>query len=108
MNTDGAETKLIPAGVYLLGSSATDTMAFPPEQPQHKVDLSGFYIYTHEVTNAMYQKCADAGTCLPVTAIRDDLSDYYGNDTYKEFPCDRRGLEHGESLLRMGRGTPAH
>jgi hypothetical protein len=61
-------------------------MALPHEQPQHKVDLTGFNIYTHEVTNNLYRKCVDAGVCLPVTALRPDLADYSTSAAYGEFP----------------------
>ena len=85
-NTDGAETKAIPGGSYILGSSTSDTMALSHEQPQHKLELTGFNIYIHEVTNSMYKKCADAGACTPVTDLRQDLTDYYTGDAYKDFP----------------------
>ena len=86
MNTDGAETKAVPGGVYILGSSTIDYMAQPQEQPEHKVSLTGFNIYTHEVTNAMYRECVVAGNCLAVSGLRPDLVDYIDNETYDEYP----------------------
>jgi formylglycine-generating enzyme required for sulfatase activity len=85
-NTDGAATVFVPGGAYLMGSTETDVAALPHEMPQHEVTLTGFNIYTHEVTNLMYQACAAAGACLPVTALRDDLAGYYDNAAYADFP----------------------
>jgi formylglycine-generating enzyme required for sulfatase activity len=85
-NTDGAETVFVPGGVFLLGSNAADSAALPHEMPEHKVALSGFNIYTHEVTNSMYQACVVAGNCLPVDAFRSDLMDYTTNPIYAENP----------------------
>ena len=85
-NTDGAETVFIPGGVFNLGSNSSDTSALPHEMPEHQVTLSGFNIYTHEVTNSLYQTCVDDGTCLPVSAFRSDLTDYITNSAYSEYP----------------------
>jgi sulfatase modifying factor 1 len=76
----------IPGGTYLLGSPTSDPAALPHEQPLHKVTLTGFSIYTHEVTNALYQVCVSAGVCLPVSALRSDLADYVDNPAYSVFP----------------------
>jgi formylglycine-generating enzyme required for sulfatase activity len=37
------------------------------EQPVHTVALDGFWIDKHEVTNAQYQKCVEAGECQAPT-----------------------------------------
>lgn len=65
-NTDGAETILIPGATFWMGSEETDTLAFEDEMPWHQVTVSGFFIYTHEVTNEMYARCVEAGDCLPI------------------------------------------
>ena len=49
---DGAEIVLIPAGEFQMGNS----QGFPKEKPVHTVYLDAYYIDTHEVTNAQYQK----------------------------------------------------
>jgi formylglycine-generating enzyme required for sulfatase activity len=85
-NTDGADTKPVPGGTYLLGSSNSDAKALPHEQPMHKVWLTGFNIYTHEVTNGMYKDCVTAKACISVTDLRPDLADYFGKSTYDRFP----------------------
>ncbi len=49
---DGATMVLIPAGTFQMGS----TIGESDEQPVHTVTLDAFYMDTHEVTNARYQK----------------------------------------------------
>ena len=49
---DGATMVLIPAGTFQMGSTTGDS----DEQPVHTVTLDAFYMDTHEVTNARYQK----------------------------------------------------
>jgi sulfatase modifying factor 1 len=50
----------IPAGEFLMGSRADDPIVYPweapHEQPQHPVKVDAFYIDTHEVTNAAYER----------------------------------------------------
>ncbi len=52
--TDGRDMVLIPAGAFEMGSN--DPEAFPAEQPVHTVFVDAFYMDTHEVTNAAYQR----------------------------------------------------
>jgi formylglycine-generating enzyme len=85
-NTDGAMTTYIPGGTYVIGSDTTDTAAQPQEMPLHKITLTGFNIYTAEVTNAMYQACVAAGACLSVTGLRSDLAGYYNNAAFAKYP----------------------
>ncbi len=51
---DGRAMVLIPAGEFEMGSNGPE--ARPDEQPVHTVFVSAFYMDTHEVTNADYQK----------------------------------------------------
>ena len=51
---DGRTMVLIPAGEFEMGSN--DAKALNDEQPVHKVYVDAFYMDTHEVTNADYQK----------------------------------------------------
>jgi formylglycine-generating enzyme required for sulfatase activity len=50
----------IPAGEFLRGSRADDARVYEwersREQPQHAVHLSAYFIDTHEVTNAEYER----------------------------------------------------
>jgi formylglycine-generating enzyme len=53
-NTLGMTLRLIPGGSYLMGSPPGETGRYWHEGPQHKVQLSPFYITDKEVTNAQY------------------------------------------------------
>jgi formylglycine-generating enzyme required for sulfatase activity len=55
---------LIPAGEFLMGSK--DGEADDDERPQHKVYLTGYWIYRTEVTVAQYRKfCQATGRQMP-------------------------------------------
>ena len=60
---DGAVMVFVPAGEFLMGSTDNDTAALAIEKPQHTVYLDGFWVDKHEVTNAQYRKCMEAGAC---------------------------------------------
>ena len=68
-NTDGAELTYIPAATFQMGSVTSDLLASEDEMPQHQVDVDGFYIYTHEVTNQMYAACINAAGCMGVETL---------------------------------------
>ncbi len=68
-NTDGAELTLIPGATFIMGSSAFDLQAEDNESPEHEVNLEEFYIYTHEVTNQMYEACVTAGECKGLSVL---------------------------------------
>jgi len=73
--TDGAVMVYVPAGEFLMGSTADDIDALlaqysnckrewiADEQPQHTVFLDAFWIDRTEVTNAQYRECVEAGAC---------------------------------------------
>ena len=58
---DEMEMVFVPAGEFTMGSPVGE--GDPDEQPEHTVTLDAFWIDKTEVTNAMYQKCFDAGYC---------------------------------------------
>jgi formylglycine-generating enzyme required for sulfatase activity len=58
----------VPGGTFQMGSEN----GYGDEQPVHSVTLNAFWIDEHEVTNAMYKKCVDAGACQPPSNL-----DYY-------------------------------
>jgi len=59
-----------------MGSSETDTLARYYEKPQHRVYLSGYWIYKYEVTIAQYKKyCLETGRRVP-EAIRSKAGNY--------------------------------
>jgi sulfatase modifying factor 1 len=76
----------VPEGVYLLGSNISDSGALAHEMPEHKASLNGFNIYTHEVTNEMYQACVNSGVCLPVSTFRSENPDYFTKNEFAKYP----------------------
>lgn len=59
-NKGGLTMRLVPEGVYLLGSPPEEAGRYLDEGPQHKVALSAFYISEKEITNAQYGQFLDA------------------------------------------------
>ena len=53
----------IPAGEFMMGSTATDELADPDEFPQHRVYLDAYQIMKYAVTNEQYYQCVRAGIC---------------------------------------------
>ena len=77
---DGGEMVWVPAGEFLMGSTAAEIAAFiernamperlkwiiEAEGPQRKVYLDGYWIYRFEVTVAQYRKfCQETGRKMP-------------------------------------------
>ncbi len=85
-NTDGAETVLIPGAAFMMGSEESDDIANVDEKPIHQVILSSFYIYTHEVTNAMYAACVADGGCLPVHTYESGPTSHQAKPDYADHP----------------------
>lgn len=55
---------LIPKGEFWMGcNEEKDTQCNSDELPQHKVTLDAYYMESHEVTVAQYQKCVDSTKC---------------------------------------------
>jgi formylglycine-generating enzyme len=48
----------IPEGTFLMGTD--DVESFPNERPAHRVHVEGFWIDTHDVTNAEFAKFVEA------------------------------------------------
>jgi formylglycine-generating enzyme required for sulfatase activity len=67
---DGSLLVYIPPGEFLMGNGGEDN-------PEHVVNLSGFWIYRTEVTNRMYARCVGMGKCsaLPVDPSLPDYTD---------------------------------
>lgn len=52
-----------PAGVFLMGSTTSESNAQRDEMPQHQVRLDGFWVDITEVANQQYALCVDADSC---------------------------------------------
>jgi formylglycine-generating enzyme required for sulfatase activity len=54
----------IPSGVFRMGDKDRhDVAGLANERPHHDVEMTDFWIDTHEVTNDQYRQCIEAGAC---------------------------------------------
>ncbi len=84
---DGMVQLYVPEGEFLMGSSQESLDAIENELPQHKVFLDAYWIDQTEVTNAMYSKCVEAGSCsAPVSNKSQTRDSYYNNPEYNNYP----------------------
>ena len=84
---DGMTLVYIPEGQYMIGSLDSDPYAWINEKPQHKVDLSSYWMDKTLVTNAMYAICVQEGACpehkMDISYTRDS---YYGDVEFDKYP----------------------
>ena len=84
---DGMEIVYIPEDHYVIGSLDSDPVAWIVEKPQHRVDLSGYWMDKTLVTNGMYAKCVQAGSCPAKIKVNSFFRDsYYGNSEFDDYP----------------------
>jgi formylglycine-generating enzyme required for sulfatase activity len=84
---DGALEIFIPAGEFLMGAASTDPLAYEDEFPQHSVYLDAYWIDQHEVTNAQYALCVEAGNCVePGSYSSYTRDEYYDASRFGEYP----------------------
>jgi formylglycine-generating enzyme required for sulfatase activity len=76
---DGSLLVAVPAGIFRMGNGGPGNR---PENPEHPVNLSDFWIYRTEVTNQQYAYCVALGGCTPpVGPDNPGFSDYlHAND----------------------------
>jgi formylglycine-generating enzyme required for sulfatase activity len=70
----------IPGGTFLMGTNES----FPNERPAHFVQVQGFWIDEHDVTNAEFSKFVEATGYVPTAEGKVDWE-----DLKKELPPDR-------------------
>jgi formylglycine-generating enzyme required for sulfatase activity len=78
----------IPSGKFFMGADrgAADRGA-TDEVPQRTVYLDAFFMDIHEVTNAEYRKCEEAGACHPPRMNSSSTREsYYGNPEFGTYP----------------------
>ena len=98
----GVQMALIPAGEFQMGSEdgADD------EKPVHTVYLDAFYMDIYEVTNALYEKCVQAGVCTPPGNTSSYKRDsYYGNPEYADYPVIYVSWEQARTFCVEWRGA---
>ncbi len=98
----------VPAGWFVMGSDATDPDAETDEQPEHDVELSTYYIDRHEVTNAEYRACEDAGACSPPSNPDTPAHvGYHTDPTYDDYPVVYLSWSQmGEYCAWLGKRLP--
>lgn len=81
---EGVTMHLVPAGRFIMGSDNGDSN----EKPVHEVELAAYYMDVHEVTNADYRACVDAGPCTPpgLNSLGGFLEQYYDDPQYDQYP----------------------
>ena len=72
---DGMTQLFVPEGEFMAGSKQGVKDPHPIEL-LHTIYLDDFWIDQTEVTNAMYQKCIEAGACAQVILTYDWIPDY--------------------------------
>jgi eukaryotic-like serine/threonine-protein kinase len=97
---DGMTLLYVPAGEFMMGGKAEDTLAacqefglsclldwFKNEEPSHTVYLDAFWIDQTEVTNVRYAKCVQTGKCNPPSETKSYTRDrYYGDPEFDNHP----------------------
>jgi len=95
----------VPAGTFTMGSPTSEAGRKPDEGPQVEVEVDPFYIGSHEVTWAEYNKFLqnyhriagldpDKKSAIPAAKLADAVT----------YPTPMYELEAGPILDRMGRG----
>jgi formylglycine-generating enzyme required for sulfatase activity len=75
----------IPGGCFNMGDAFSEGDS--DELPVHNVCITAFQMDVHEVSNAEYAGCVNAGTCSPPFSTSSfTRPTYYGNSTYDDFP----------------------
>lgn len=84
---DGMTLVYVPEGQFKMGAGSEAKYPLPQEKPQHSVYLDAYWIDKTEVTNAMFEKCVQAGGCsAPNRTIYADRTAYYDNPDRANFP----------------------
>ncbi|MGB8214233.1 MAG: SUMF1/EgtB/PvdO family nonheme iron enzyme [Anaerolineales bacterium] len=97
---DGMVMVYVPAGTFTMGDTLDHAMAecykvevdcqqgwFTNEQPLQSVALDAFWIDKTDVTNAMYEKCVQAGACqAPSVSSSQTHTSYFSNPSFENYP----------------------
>lgn len=77
----------VSGGYSMMGAELGDLNAGTNAKPIHLIWVDPFYIDTHEVTNADYAVCVNAGACNePESPQSMTRPNYYTNPMYANFP----------------------
>lgn len=78
-SADGMTLVHIPAGDFLMGTD----VGLTDEQPIHKVYLDAYWVDQTEITNLMYARCVEAGTCDKPSVLA-----FYNDPAYASHPVE--------------------
>lgn len=117
----GVAMVLIPAGEFVMGSSADIGYAecmeildgkgcaryfFTNEEPVHRVYLDDYYMDTTEVSNANYLPCVEEGACKPPyyvdTYTRDE---YFYSSEFADYPVTSVTWEQAQAYCSWRSGS---
>ncbi|MEA3350770.1 MAG: SUMF1/EgtB/PvdO family nonheme iron enzyme, partial [Chloroflexota bacterium] len=114
---DDMTVVFIPSGEFLMGLTTDQVKTllsycpeceeadFDPAKPSHQVYVDGFWIYQTEVTNSMYGRCVDAGSCSsPNNSSSQTRSSYFRNSDYDNYPVMRVNWFDAEQYCRWING----
>lgn len=106
---DGMVLVYVPAGEFTMGAEAADPTAQDFEKPAREVYLDAYWIDQTEVTNGMYQKCVDEGSCVLPDEINSKTRDeYFGIPAYSEYPVVNISWEEAKRYCQFaGRRLPS-
>lgn len=62
---DRAKLVFQPATVYQMGCTFEDGACLDNELPNRLIEVSGYWIEAHEVSNRRYRLCVESGSCTP-------------------------------------------
>ncbi|GAB1472449.1 hypothetical protein MASR2M66_33270 [Chloroflexota bacterium] len=82
---DGTVLVAVPGGEFIMGYNFADN-------PERKVTVGDFWIYSTEVTNTQYALCVQAGKCTPPDP---ENSSGYGDAQFTNFPVT--GVTHTQA-----------
>ena len=78
----GVSMRLIPSGEFTMGNNNGS----PDEKPAHTITLDTFYMDEHEVTNALFKACVEAGNCAKPYWDLSGGKNQYGLAKFDHFP----------------------
>jgi len=96
---DGSVMVHVPAGEFLMGSIDKDIQALDSEKPQHAVYLEAYWINKTEITNELYKKCVDEGTCsIPLKVEK------FNNPAFANYPIEYVNWEQASAYCGWAGG----
>ncbi|HSM91496.1 MAG TPA: SUMF1/EgtB/PvdO family nonheme iron enzyme [Anaeromyxobacteraceae bacterium] len=91
----------VPAGPFIMGSER----GAPDERPVHAVEVAGFRLDRHEVTNARYRACVARGACArPALPGSHRRPGYFDDPAFSDYPVIYVSWAQAEAFCRFAGG----